>query len=231
MQTRRYKMEPKKKDTVEINRIRIVIADEQTLFRAGIHVLLDTESDIEIVSETGTGREAIELCEKLQPNILLLELDLPDIDGFEVIRQLIASNSRVRILVLTMYDNEEYAIRLIKSGATGYINKGITPEELLKAIKDVSSGKTYLSPSLKDRITSRLLQPGAEDPVSLLSNRELQILIRLGRGETISDISEDLFLSPRTVETYKSRAMTKLGLKNLGSLVRFAIQNKLIRMF
>lgn len=214
-----------------MNRIRIAIADEHTLFRAGLHFLLDTESDIEIVGETGTGRKAIELCKKLQPNILLLELDLPDNDGFEVIRQLVAINSSVRILVLTVYDNEEYAIRLIKSGATGYINKDATPDELLKAIKEVSSGKTYLSPLLKDRITSRLLQPGGETPVSLLSNRELQILIMLSRGEAINDISEYLFLSPRTVETYKSRAMTKLGLKNLGNLVRFAIQNKLIRIY
>ncbi|MCD6218504.1 response regulator transcription factor [bacterium] len=209
--------------------IRIIIADNNTLFREILRHLIKDNPDIEVVGDTATGRDAMELCKKLQPDILLLELDLPDIDGFEVINQLVSFEPCVKMLVLTEHDNEKYAIRLIKSGAKGYLNKQCSYDELLEAIIAVSSDLLYLSPSLKERITSRLLQPGGEDPVSLLSDRELQVVTRLSRCETLTEIADELGLSPHTIETYKSRAMKKLGLKNLGELVRFAIQNNLIK--
>ncbi|MCD6218505.1 response regulator transcription factor [bacterium] len=224
-------MKTDQKGHIPKGRIKVLLADHQSLCRIGLSNYIATTPEIEVIGDVGTGREAIELCEKLQPDVLLLELDLPDIDGFDVVRQLLISKSSVKTLVLTAYDNEEYAIRLIKSGATGYINREITFDELIEAIKIVSSGSLYLSQSLRERITSRLLQPVGSFSVADLSNRELQIISRLGLGETIKTISSNLFLSQRTVETYKSRAMKKLGLKNIGELVRFTIRNNLISKY
>ena len=211
--------------------ISIVIADDHTLFREGLRRLLSEKDDIEIVGEVGGGREALEMCKQLNPDILLLDLEMPGMDGFEVSRQLIASKSRVKIIMLTMHASEEYAFRLIKSGVSGFLAKDITAKELPEAIRKVAAGKVYVTPTVMENLAARLQHPGDENPLSCLSEREISVLARLAKGMSVLEIAEELCLSPRTVETYKNRAMTKLNLRNISDVTRFAMNHDLINKF
>ena len=211
--------------------IRIIVADDHAIVRAGICRLLELESDIEVAAEAATGRRAVELCQQHKPNVLLLDLDIPDMDGFEVAEHLADKMPLIKIIVLTMHDHEEYVIRLFQTGISGYVVKDSPPEQLPQIIRQVMDGKNYVPPEFMESITSRMLLKGGESDLSRLSRRELQVLGRLARCETIPEIAETLSLSPHTVETYKSRAMNKLGLKNSGEIVRFAIIHGLIKKF
>ena len=208
--------------------IRIVLADDHALFRAGLCRLIEAEEDMQVVGQAGTGREAVALCDTLAPDVAVLDFAMPDMDGLEATKQIVAANKRARVLIITMYDNEEYAIRFLQAGASGFIVKETSPEELPAALRKIASGKVYITPSIMERIALRHHQFQKENPVSLLSDRELQVLIKLARGRTTSEISEDLALSVSTVKTYKTRIFEKLGLRNVSDLTRFAIRYNLI---
>ena len=210
--------------------IRVLVVDDHTLVRDGLCRLLDTEEGVEVVGTTGSGREAVRLCRGLEPDVVLLDYKLPDIDGQETTEQLVALGSRARILILTMYANEEYAIRLIRAGAAGFVVKGASSDELVAAIRKVARKGTYISPGIMEKMAERIGQPPGDPPESALSNRELQVLVRLARGETSREVSEQLSLSLSTIETYRSRILEKLGLRNNSDLTRFAIRRSLIDM-
>jgi len=207
--------------------IRILIADDHALFRGGLRLLLESCGDMKIAGEVGTGRETLAACRKGKVDIVLLDINMPDIDGIEVLNRLREIDSSIRVMILTMHESPEYATRAIRAGARGYVVKGINPEELPDAIRKVAGGDTYISPSIADRIAFRMLPSTAEDPVSALSDRELYVVKKLASGCTAKEIAEDICLSPRTVETYKNRAMKKLGLKNSAALIRFAVEKNL----
>lgn len=208
--------------------IRVLVVDDHTLVRAGLCRLLDSEEGIEVVGETGSGREAVELCQKLNPDVVLLDYNLPDMDGLETTSRIIPLKTGARVLILTMYANEEYAIRVIRAGASGFVVKGASPEELLSAVRKVARKGTYITPSIMDKMVGRMGQPDAETPESGLSDREMQVLIRLARGSTTREVAEELCLSISTVETYRSRILEKLNLRNNSDLTRFAIRRGLI---
>jgi len=208
--------------------IHVLIVDDHTLVREGLCRLLDSENDIQVTGQTGSGREAIRLCGELKPDIVLLDYKLPDMDGLEITQQMVAMKTKARILILTMYANEEYAIRLVRAGAGGFIIKGASTDELLAAIRKVASKGTFISPTILEKMADRLGQPTNEPPESTLSNREMQVLVQLARGSTSREISEDLFLSLSTVETYRSRILEKLNLRNNSDITRFAIRRGLI---
>ena len=211
--------------------IRMIIADDHELIRAGLCRLMETEPDIQVLGQAGTGRGAVDLCRELRPDVALLDFAMPDMDGIEATRQIITEKLGARALILTMHDNEEYAIRLIQAGASGFIVKGTSPDELITAIRRVADGKTYITPSILEAMTFRSFQDGAENPLALLSDRELQVLIRLARGQVNKEISEELCISVSTVETYRKRIFDKLGLRNLSDITRFAIRYGLIDQF
>jgi two-component system invasion response regulator UvrY len=208
--------------------IRVLVVDDHTLVRAGLCRLLDSEEGIEVVGETGSGREAVELCQKLKPDVVLLDYNLPDMDGLETTSRIIPLKTGARILILTMYANEEYAIRVIRAGASGFVVKGASPEELLSAVRKVARKGSYITPSIMDKMVGRMGQPDGETPESGLSDREMQVLIRLARGSTTREVAEELCLSISTVETYRSRILEKLNLRNNSDLTRFAIRRGLI---
>jgi len=208
--------------------IRVLVVDDHTLVRAGLCRLLDSEDDIEVTGETGSGREAVELCTRLKPDIVLLDYSLPDMDGLETTSRIVALKTETRILILTMYANEEYAIRVIRAGASGFVVKGAAPEELLTAVRKVARKTTYISPDIMDKMVGRMGQPESESPESNLSDREMQVLIRLARGSTTREVAKVLCLSVSTVETYRSRILEKLNLRNNSDLTRFAIRRGLI---
>ncbi len=211
--------------------IRILIADDHDLFRAGLRMLIATQDDMKVVGEAGTGRETIALCKRVIPDVLLLDLDMPDIDGIEVTQQITAALPDMRVLVLTMYDSEDYAMQLTRCGAAGYIVKGTSPKDLPEAIRIVAGGEEYISPHLAEKILFEEKRFRKEDPLDLLSAREIQVLGKLALGHSVRDIAEELGLSVKTVETYKRRTMHKLDLRNISDITRFAIKHDLIKNF
>ena len=208
--------------------IKLIIADDHAIVRAGIRRLLESDSDIEVLGEAGTGREAVALCEKCRPDVAVLDYDMPEMDGLDATREIISRYPGVRVLILTMFDSEEYAVRLIQAGALGFIIKGTNPDELLCAVKKVAEGKSYISPTLMEKVAFFRSQGDRENPISSLSDRELQVLVRLARGKVVREISDELSLSPSTVETYRRRILEKLDLRNVSDLTRFAIRFNLI---
>ena len=208
--------------------IRVLVVDDHTLVRTGICRLLDGEDDLEVVGQAGTGGEGVRLCQSLRPDVVVLDFSLPDIDGLETTRQIIALESDARIVILTMYTNEEYATRLIRAGASGFIVKLAPADELLAAIRKVANRGVFISPSILEKMVVRIGQPQEESPEAALSNREMQVLVRLAMGSTTREVSEILGLSSSTVETYRSRILEKLNLRNNSDLTRFAIRRGLI---
>ena len=211
--------------------IRLIVADDHEIMRAGLRRIMDLEKDIEVIADTGSGREAVKLCQELKPDVLLLDLDMPDMDGLEVTRQVKDTAANTNILVLTMFGHEEYAVRILEAGGSGFAVKGISQKELPEAIRKVAGGKKYISPSVMEKTFMRQQQVGQENPLSLLSEREVQVFMRLARGDSQQKISDELCLSDSSVRTYKKRIMDKLGFENASDLIRFAIRNDLISKF
>jgi DNA-binding NarL/FixJ family response regulator len=208
--------------------IKVLVVDDHTLVRSGLCRLLDAEPDIRVVAQTGSGHEAVDLCRQHRPDVVLLDYNLPDIDGLETTQQIASLGLPSRILILTMYANEEYATRLIQAGASGFLVKAASTDELLAAVRKVAARGIHVSPEIMEKMVTRIGQPEGEAPEAALSNREMQVLVRLARGGTTREVSQSLNLSPSTVETYRSRILEKLGLRNNSDITRFAIRRGLI---
>ena len=211
--------------------IRVLVVDDHTLVRAGLCRILGDEGDIEVVGETGSGQHAVKLCEELKPDVVILDYGLPDMDGLDVTSQIIPLTTGARILILTMYANEDFAIRLVRAGAAGFVVKGASPDELLTAVRKVAQGRTYVSPAILEKMVGRMGQRETETPEAALSDREIQVLVRLAKGATTREVSDELSLSVSTVETYRSRLLEKLNLRNNSDLTRFAIRRGLIDLY
>ena len=202
--------------------------DDHTMVRAGLCRLLDNEPDIQVVDQSGSGREAVQLCREHKPDVVVLDYSLPDLDGLETTRQIVALELGIRVLILTMYANEEYATRVIRAGASGFIVKVASTDELLTAIRKVAQKGVYVSPSIMEKMVGRMSQVKGEVPEAVLSDREMQVLIQLARGSTSREVSKALSLSLSTIETYRSRILEKLDLRNNSDMTRFAIRRGLI---
>jgi DNA-binding NarL/FixJ family response regulator len=207
---------------------RILIVDDHTLVRDGLRRLMEMEGDLTVVGQTGSGHDAVRLCRELAPDVVVLDYNLPDIDGLETTQQIVTLQQGIRILILTMYANEEYATRLIRAGASGFLVKAASTDELLAAVRKVARRGIYVSPSVMEKMVGRIAQPTDEQPESVLSDREMQVLLRLSRGATTREVARSLSLSVSTVETYRSRILEKLSLRNNSDMTRFAIRRGLI---
>ena len=210
--------------------IRVLVVDDHSVVRAGIFRLLESEPDIEVVAETGSGHEAVRLSRQKKPDVVVLDYGLPDLDGLETTQQLVQLSSAPRILILTMHGSEEYATRLIRAGAAGYVVKTAPVEQVLEAVRKVAIGQLYVSKTIMEKMVGRLANPVADSPEALLSNRELQVLIRLAQGMSTREVAEALHLSASTVDTYRRRILEKLNLRNNADMTRFAIRRKLIHL-
>ena len=208
--------------------IRVLLVDDHNLVRAGLCHLLESVEGIQVVGQTGLGREVAGLCESLKPDVVVLDYSLPDMDGLEVTGRLAALKTKARILILTMYGNEEYAVRLLRAGAAGFVVKGASTDELVKAIRVVASKGTFVGEDIQQKIIQRLGYSEEEAPETSLSNREMQVLMRIGAGTPTREIAEELRLSVSTIETYRSRILEKLNLRNNSDITRFAIRRHLI---
>ncbi|MFA6451413.1 MAG: response regulator transcription factor [bacterium] len=208
--------------------IKVAIADDHAIVRYGISQLISSQKDMRVVGEASCGREAIDIVNKLKPDALILDIELPDIDGISVTKQLHASQPDSAILILTMYDSEMIAKHALRSGAMGYIIKGTDPNEIPEAIREVANCKPYVTKSIRDKMLLSMYHSDHDNPVSFLSTRELQILIEVAKGNSNAEISKKLCLSSSAVKTYKQRMIAKLGLDNITELIRFCMRHSLI---
>jgi DNA-binding NarL/FixJ family response regulator len=170
----------------------------------------------------------VRFCGEHEPDVVLLDYGLPDLDGLETTRQILALERGVKVLILTMYANEEYATRLIRAGASGFLVKAASTDELKAAVRKVASGGVYVSPAIMEKMVARMGNPEADVPEKALSDREMQVLLRLARGMATKEVAKSLSLSKSTVETYRGRVLEKLNLRNNSDITRFAIRRKLI---
>jgi two-component system invasion response regulator UvrY len=205
--------------------IRVLLADDHNIFRAGLRRIVEETGDIKVVAEASEGREAIQLVEKTLPDVAIIDISMPGLDGLEVISRLYTSYPNIPILVLTMHEEEQYVVRTIGAGARGYITKRSVPEQLVKAIRKVHAGSRYLTEEAAEALAVRMA--GGMRGRSILdglSNREIQVLRRLALGQTNREIAEAYHISVKTVDTYRFRLLKKLNLRNNAELSRFAMQ-------
>mgnify|MGYP001167285857 CR=1 FL=1 len=215
-----------------MDKIRILIADDHAIVRDGIRMILALHGDIETVGEAANGQEAIEQCNALQPDVVLMDISMPGLGGLEAMLEILKLKPETRVLVLTQYDNIEYIYRFLKSGAAGYVLKKSAGDDLVAAIRAVHMGKSFVDPAIADKVIKGFLEtPGvnADEVVyESLTDREKQVLKLIAEGKTNQQIADMLFLGIKTVMTHRTTLMEKLGFHNRTELVRWAYQKGLV---
>ena len=210
----------------------VLLVDDHEVVRSGLRALLESENDFQIVGETGDGLEALRLLEKLNPQLLLLDLMIPSLSGIEVARQTGRISPQTRILVFTIHDNEAYVLEALRAGATGYALKDTKTAQILDAVRAVAAGRRYLSPPLTDFAIEAYVQKAQTAPREIfydtLTTREREVLQLTAEGHTAAKIGARLFISPRTVEIHRANLMRKLSLRNQADLFRYALKKGLI---
>ena len=213
-------------------RRKIVIAEDHTILRAGLRALLSGQNGLEVIGEAGDGREAIRKVDTLQPDLLLIDLSMPKLNGIDAIREIKSQHPKIKIIVLTVHKSEEYIIAALQAGANGYMLKDASQNELLLAIDYVINGKTFLSPSISDKVVDAFLNTDKKDkPAAVLDNltaREREILKLVAEGNTNKKIADHLCISLKTVEKHRSNLMKKLDLRNTAALTAYAIAKKMV---
>lgn len=205
--------------------IRILIADDHPLVRAGIRRIVDRAEGVQVVAEAATGREAIQQVRESKPDVLLLDISMPEGGGIETLRNV---KDKTRVLILSMHPEDQYAIRMLKEGAAGYLSKSSATTDLIDAVKRVHSGRRYISPTLADKLADSLDFGFEGDPHDRLSARELQILTMIGSGKSVSEIAEELLISVKTVSTHRTRILRKMDMKHNLDLIRYAVNKGLV---
>lgn len=215
------------------SKCRILIADDHTLFREGIRRLLEDQPDIEVLGEAVDGREAVRLANSLHPDVILMDIAMPSLNGLEATRQIKRDHPEIHVLVLTMYDHEEYFRQILEAGASGYLVKRAATSDLVSAILAVYNGEAVLSPTITRLLLEDYLRIENSKPESepeLLSPREREILQLIAEGKTSREIAEILYLSVKTVQSHRSSLMQKLDLHDRGDLIKYAIQKRIIQI-
>jgi DNA-binding NarL/FixJ family response regulator len=215
--------------------IRVLLADDQALVRAGFHLLIDSAPDIEVAGEAGNGEEAVGLARKAKPDVILMDIRMPVLDGIEATRRIAADESlaAVRVLILTTFEADEYVFEALRAGAAGFVLKDIEPADLLQAIRVVASGESLLAPSVTRRLIAAFAgrtgpQKSAAKDLSALTDREREVLALVGVGKSNHEIASELFVSPATVKTHVSRVMSKLYAHDRAQLVVAAYESGLV---
>jgi DNA-binding NarL/FixJ family response regulator len=210
--------------------IRILIADDHGVVAEGLRHLVEAQTDMEVVATAGDGREAVQQARDAQPDVVLMDLSMPELNGADATRAILERDPKCRVIVLSMYAQREYVRRALKAGAAGYVVKRSAAKEVVEAIRAVHAGQRYLSPRVADVVLEDYSDDKQGDLLSRLSAREREVLQLLAEGRTGAQIAERLSLSQKTVETYRARLVEKLGIRDLAGLVRFAIQRGLVSL-
>jgi DNA-binding NarL/FixJ family response regulator len=209
--------------------IKVLLADDHSIVRAGLRRIVEESGDMQVVAEADDGCEAIQQVKKTDPDVAVIDISMPGLDGLEVISQLQTRHPELPILVLTMHEEGQYVVRTIQAGAMGYLTKQSAPEQLVNAIRKVHAGQRYLTDEAAEALALTIARGSdGQSLLDSLSMRELQVLRRLAMGQTNREISRAYHISIKTVDTYRARLLKKLGLRNNAELSRFAMQNQLI---
>lgn len=214
--------------------IRVLIADDQALVRGGFRMILEAQPDMEVVGEASDGRQALELARELKPEVMLMDIRMPGLDGLEATRRLLALPTPPRVLVLTTFDLNEYVYEAMKTGASGFLLKDVRPEQLAEAVRTVAEGDTLLAPAITRRLVEEFVRrppPGQRTPAELetLTERELDVLRLLARGLSNAEVGQALFVSEATVKTHVTRILTKLRLRDRVQAVVYAYECGLVQ--
>jgi two-component system, NarL family, response regulator NreC len=211
---------------VTLKKIRVLLADDHAVVRAGFRMILAAQSNIEIIGEASNGREAVEMAERSQPDVVVMDVTMPELNGIEATRRLGQSTPRTRILALSMHKDSVYVREILKAGARGYLLKDALDKDLVAAVEAVARGEGYLSPAVADAVLSDY-RKHVTDPLDLLSSREREVLQMIAEGKTNKEIATILKLSVYTVDAHRGRIMEKLNLHSTSELVRFAMRSGL----
>jgi DNA-binding NarL/FixJ family response regulator len=225
--------------------LRVVLVDDQDLVRAGFRVILGTEKDIEVVGEAGDGQTAVELARELAPDVVLMDVQMPGVDGLEATRRILGAGGPIKVVILTTFDREDYLFEALRAGASGFLLKNASPEDLVESVRIVARGDALLSPEVTRRVIARFGSPArpseqrpseqrpseqrpSEHRPPELTDREFEVLVQLARGASNAEIAQALFLGETTVKTHVSRVLTKLGLRDRTHAVVFAYENGVV---
>jgi len=214
-----------------VKKIRVLVVDDHTLVRAGIVGLLESQPDIEVIGQAGSGRDGVEAAVDSGPDVVLMDIAMPGISGLEATREIKARRPEVEVLILTIHDREDYLFRALRAGASGYVLKGADVQDLLAAVRSASRGEAYLFPSVTKKLVQEYLRRArrGEDRETYdgLTDREREILALISEGKTTPEIAAELFLSPHTVQSHRDHIMAKLNLHSKAALIRYAIEKGL----
>ncbi len=208
--------------------IDVILCDDHALIRRGIRDTLSDATDIRVVGEAGDYGELRALMRLQRCDVLLLDINLPGRSGLDALHALQDEGATVKVLIVSMYPEDQYAIRALRGGASGYVNKGGDPQLIVQAVRTVAQGRKYVTPEIAQMLVESLTAPVVENPHERLSDRELQTLVLIASGKRLADIANDLMLSPKTVSVYRARVLEKLGLSNNSELTVYAIRNGLV---
>ena len=208
--------------------IRILVADDHAVVRDGLKQIVSDTSDIIVAAEASNGREALNKALKDDYDVVLLDITMPDRSGLDILKEIKAQKPELPILILSIHPEEQYAVRALKAGAAGYLTKESAPEELIRAMRRVSSGGKYVTSSLAEKLASILKTRTEEPPHQSLSDREYQVLCMIASGKRVKQIADELLLSAKTISTYRSRILRKMKMTNNIELTRYAMQNQLV---
>jgi two-component system, NarL family, invasion response regulator UvrY len=208
--------------------IRVAVCDDHSVVRMGLREIISAQEDMQFAGEACCGLDAVALCEKTPPDILVLDIGLPDIDGHEVANRVFKAVPNTRVMIFTIQDNEDHAMRLLQAGAAAFVNKQEAADALLAAIRLVAGGGRYISPAIAEKMALSGLKNGARRSRGTLSKREMQIVVRLAGGLKPGEICQELGLKNSTVANHRARILSKLGLRNNADIARYAIKNNLL---
>jgi len=208
--------------------LKIIVADDHPVIREGLRRIVAQSGNMSVVAEAADSQQVLEKVRRHSPDVLLLDISMPGRSGLEILDELKTKHPKVRILVLSQHPEERYASRVFRAGAAGYLAKDSASAELLGAIHKVAGGGKYVSATLAERLAANMGTDVSRQPHETLSDREFEVLRRVGNGETISEIAEDLSLSVKTISTYRTRILEKLALTKTAELIRYAIQHQLV---